>query len=81
MSLLCNIADLLDLAVEEKIIQKSGSWFAYGKIKLGQGRDRARAFLEEDADAYKEIRNKVLEAKGMSTTDLAPVAAAEDAGE
>ena len=74
-------ADLLDLAVEEKIIQKSGSWFAYGKIKLGQGRDRARAFLEEDADAYKEIRNKVLEAKGMSTTDLAPVAAAEDAGE
>ena len=64
-------ADLLDLAVEEKIIDKSGSWFSYGKNKLGQGRDRARAFLEENPDAVIEIRNKVLAAKGFPTTDVA----------
>ena len=63
-------ADLLDLAVEEKIIDKSGSWFSYGKIKRGQGRDRARAFLEENPDAVIEVRNKVLAAKGFPTSDV-----------
>ena len=57
-------ADLLDLAVEEKIIDRSGSWFSYGKVKMGQGRDRARVFLEENPDAVIEIRDKVLLAKG-----------------
>ena len=66
-------ADLLDLAVEDKIIDRSGSWFSYGKNKLGQGRDRARAFLEENPDAVIEIRNKVLEARGYPTTDIVPV--------
>lgn len=66
-------ADLLDLAVEEKIIDRSGSWFSYGKKKLGQGRDRARAFLEENPDAVIEIRNKVLVAKGFPTTEPPPI--------
>ena len=66
-------ADLLDLAVEDKIIDRSGSWFSYGKNKLGQGRDRARAFLEENPDAVIEIRNKVLETRGYPTTDIVPV--------
>jgi recombination protein RecA len=66
-------ADLLDLAVEDKIIDKSGSWFSYGKNKLGQGRDRARLFLEENPDALIEIRNKVLAARGFAPkTDSAP---------
>lgn len=64
-------ADLLDLAVEEKIIDKSGSWFSYGKNKLGQGRDRARTFLEENPDAVEEIRAKVLSAKGFAPADVA----------
>ncbi|MGB4740280.1 MAG: recombinase RecA [Fuerstiella sp.] len=72
-------ADLLDLAVEDKIIDRSGSWFSYGKNKLGQGRDRARAFLEENPDAVIEIRNKVLETRGYPTTDIVPVT--EDAAE
>ncbi len=66
-------ADLLDLAVEDKVIDRSGSWFSYGKNKLGQGRDRARAFLEENPDAVIEIRNKVLEARGYPTTEIVPV--------
>lgn len=63
-------ADLLDMAVEDKVIQKSGSWFSYGKNKLGQGRDRARVFLEENPDACVEIREKVLEARGYSASDV-----------
>lgn len=63
-------ADLLDMAVEDKIIQKSGSWFSYGKNKLGQGRDRARTFLEENPDAFEEVKAKVLEARGFSPADL-----------
>ena len=59
-------ADLLDLAVEDKVIDRSGSWFSYGKNKLGQGRDRARLFLEENPDAVIEIRNKVLAARGFA---------------
>ena len=38
-------ADVLDMAVNDKIIQKMGSWFAYGETKIGQGRDKARVFL------------------------------------
>jgi len=72
-------ADLVDLAVEEKIIDRSGSWFSYGKTKLGQGRDRARAFLEENPDAVVEIRNKVLAAKGHApSTEPAPASTDDD---
>jgi recombination protein RecA len=59
-------ADLLDMAVEDKIIDRSGSWFSYGKNKLGQGRDRARLFLEENPEAAAEVRNKVLTARGFA---------------
>ena len=71
-------ADLVDLAVDEKIIARSGSWFSYGKIKLGQGRDRARAFLEENPDAVAEIRDKVLVAKGFPPASVKPVASATE---
>lgn len=70
-------ADLVDLAVDEKIIARSGSWFSYGKIKLGQGRDRVRVFLEENPDTVTEIRDKVLVAKGHPPTSAKPVAASE----
>lgn len=70
-------ADLLDLAVEENIIERSGSWFSYGKTKLGQGRDRARAFLEENPDKVIEVRNKVLTAKGFPTAPVPEPEAAE----
>ena len=68
-------ADLVDLAVENKIIDRSGSWFSYGKEKLGQGRDRARVFLEENPEITAEIRQKVLEARGFSAAE--PAAAEE----
>ncbi len=60
-------ADLLDLAAADRIIQKSGSWFAYGDVKLGQGRDKARVFLEENPEVAAEIRQKILEKRVVAT--------------
>ena len=57
-------ADILDMATNDRIIQKSGSWFAYGSTKLGQGRDKARTFLEENPEALEEIRQKILAGRG-----------------
>jgi recombination protein RecA len=53
--------DLLDLAVESKVIAKSGAWFSYGDIRVGQGRETAKQFLKDHPDMFSEVRRKVLE--------------------
>ncbi|MGE0479591.1 MAG: recombinase RecA [Phycisphaerae bacterium] len=55
--------DLIDLAVDTGVITKSGTWFAYGDTRLGQGRDNARQFLRDHRDVFDEIRVRVLEIK------------------
>ena len=57
--------DLVDLAVAEDIIAKSGAWFSYGEMRLGQGRENAKATLRENPDLFAEIRTKVLIKKGV----------------
>ncbi|RTZ91453.1 MAG: recombinase RecA [Deltaproteobacteria bacterium] len=57
--------EILDLAVDRDIVEKSGTWFSYGDIRLGQGRDNVRAFLEENREILEEIKKKVLEAEGF----------------
>ena len=57
--------DVLDLAAEDNIIQKSGSWYSYGETRIGQGRDKARTYLEENPDVLKELTQKVLVARGF----------------
>ncbi|MBX3440144.1 MAG: recombinase RecA [Planctomycetaceae bacterium] len=58
-------ADVLDMATNDRIVAKSGSWFTYGDVRLGQGRDKARVFLEENPPILQEIRAKVLEKRGV----------------
>lgn len=53
--------DLLDLAIAEKIIEKSGSWFNYGDVRLGQGRENVKLFLESHPDIFKEIKEQILQ--------------------
>ncbi|MDD6036311.1 MAG: recombinase RecA [Lachnospiraceae bacterium] len=53
--------DVLDLAVEENIIQKSGAWFAYNDEKIGQGRENAKLYLKEHPDVMEEVEQKVRE--------------------
>lgn len=55
--------DLLDIAVEKEIIEKSGAWFAYGEEKIAQGREAAKTYLEENPKIMKEVEKKIREAK------------------
>ncbi|MCA9088098.1 MAG: DNA recombination/repair protein RecA, partial [Planctomycetaceae bacterium] len=55
--------DVLDLATTAKFVQKSGAWFNYGDVRLGQGREKARAFLEENPEMLEELKQKVLDAR------------------
>jgi recombination protein RecA len=57
--------DLIDLAVEKKIIEKSGAWFAYGGERLGQGRENVKAFLREHVDIRSAIEDKVRKELGL----------------
>jgi recombination protein RecA len=62
--------DLIDIAVEHKIIEKSGAWFAYGGERLGQGRENVKAFLKENIDIRTAIEDKVRKALGMSSKEV-----------
>jgi len=55
--------DLLDMGVNETVVDKSGAWFNYGSVRLGQGREQARQFLKDNPEVGKEIREKVLAKK------------------
>ncbi|MEW6055388.1 MAG: recombinase RecA [Bdellovibrionota bacterium] len=57
--------DLLDLAAEKGIIEKSGTWYTYGTDRIGQGRENARSWLKEHPEAMAKIRRVVLEKAGM----------------
>src|SRR5438309_6045230 len=70
--------DLIDMAVEDKIIEKSGSWISYGEMRLGQGRENAKQYLHENPALMDEITRKVLEKRGLVTGAAAP---AENNGE
>ncbi len=64
--------DLLDLAVESEVVSKSGAWFNYGEVRLGQGREKVKTFLRENAELFEEIKLKVLEANGVTTGAATP---------
>ena len=56
--------DIVDLALEDRLIARSGTWYSYGDIKLGQGRDRARQFFKENPELVAELRDKILVHRG-----------------
>ena len=60
--------DVLDLASEIGVIQKSGAWYAYDGNKIGQGRDNAKIFLRENPDICRVIEQKVREHYNLSGT-------------
>lgn len=54
-------SDILNLAVEHHLIQKSGSWFQYGEEKIGQGQEAARLYLEQNPKIFTKIRKQIIE--------------------
>jgi recombination protein RecA len=57
--------DLINLAIEDKVIDKSGAWLNYGDVRLGQGKEKAKEYLRENPALVEEITRKVLEKRGM----------------
>ena len=78
-------SDILDLAVNLGIIQKSGAWFAYNETKIGQGRENAKVFLKENPQAAAEIEQKIRAHYGLAEdtvlTEQAQKDESKDAGE
>ncbi|HEY8712228.1 MAG TPA: recombinase RecA [Thermoanaerobaculia bacterium] len=62
--------ELIDIGIENKIIEKSGSWFSYGSVRIGQGRENAKQFLTENTDLMAEVEGKVRKALGIGGPEL-----------
>jgi recombination protein RecA len=63
---------LLDLALEQDLVQKSGSFFSYGELRLGQGRNNSKAFLAENPETAAEIEEKIFDGLGMERPAAVP---------
>ena len=66
--------DILDMGMEQKLVARTGSWFRYGEMQLGQGKEKARAFLKENPQIAEEIKQKILAAGGFDDLLTGPVA-------
>lgn len=55
------VGEILDLGVEMGIIKKSGSWFSYGDVKLGQGRDGVKALIKDNPELLEELEEKIVQ--------------------
>jgi len=64
--------DLIDLAIEDKIIDKSGAWLNYGEVRLGQGRENAKQYLRDNPVLMEEISRRVLEKRGLLSAPPPP---------
>jgi recombination protein RecA len=62
---------LVDIGVENDIVQKSGAWFSYGDVRLGQGRENAKTFLKENPEVAARVETQIrelLETKGLASS-------------
>ena len=74
--------DLLDLASNENIVEKSGTWFSFGGERIGQGREQAKAFLREHPEVLQQIEGKPFEKFGIRRGPVAvPAPPPEEAEE
>jgi recombination protein RecA len=70
---------LIDLGSELDIVQKSGAWYSYGDLRLGQGKENARQFLMENPDVMDEVDRTLRGALGLRTMSFDPDAAGGEA--
>ncbi len=66
-------ADILDLGVAMGLIEKSGAWYSFNNERIGQGRQNARRFLQENKDIRDQIEALIMEKSGLKKTDESPV--------
>jgi recombination protein RecA len=70
--------DVLDLAVSNKIVQKSGAWFSYGDQRLGQGRENVRQFLRDNPELVRQLRQEVVQVLNPEWSDVDPIGSAQN---
>jgi recombination protein RecA len=70
--------DLLDLASDENIVEKSGAWYSYDGERIGQGREQAKTFLREHPETLEKVEAKVLEKFGVRRGPVAAVPSPDD---
>jgi recombination protein RecA len=70
---------ILDLGIEHEIVTKSGSFFSYGEERIGQGRNNAKAYLDENPKMAKEIEEKIYAIVGVDTDLVVPIERDSDA--
>ncbi len=63
------MGELLDFGVVHKIVEKTGAWYSYGDLRLGQGREKSGAYLRENPKLADEIEQKILAATGVAADD------------
>ena len=71
--------DLLDLAVDHRIVEKSGAWYAFNGERMGQGRENARQFLKDNKDIRNDVENRLRQGLGLPVVDFGPIAAVQAA--
>jgi recombination protein RecA len=69
--------ELIDIGIEMKMIEKSGSWFSYGSVRIGQGRENAKQFLLDNPDLMAEVEEKVRRALGIGGPELTVIEGGE----
>ena len=72
--------ELIDLGSNFDLVQRSGTWYSLGKERMGQGRENARSFLQDNPDLASQLRQQILEKMGLATAsepEAAPAVAAE----
>src|SRR5262244_444442 len=73
--------DLIDIAAERNLLEKSGSWYSFKNERIGQGRDNAKQFLKDNPDIRKKIDTEVRKALGLSAPAPQPAAQAQSAAQ
>ena len=71
--------DVLDLAILQKFVVRSGAWFRYGEVQLGQGREKTRAFMQENPALVEELKTKIMTAGDPARAGSVSDASAPDA--
>ncbi len=69
--------DVLDLAVERRIVVRSGAWFRYGEIQLGQGKEKSRQYLIENPEITEQIQQQVMQSQASGTSAGKPSVASD----
>jgi recombination protein RecA len=70
--------DILDLGMEHKIVARTGAWFRYGDIQLGQGKEKARDYLKANPQITQEIRDKIMAAGDHEESKVSAAGPARD---